>query len=99
MPINVHRLVANLVFGGTIAGAYAAFRFLNAQTDDERARYDWMGYIANFVALSAFIVLPFAGYWLGRETYAFNQSRGITMMRHFLARLWLVHHRLIGPRS
>ena len=43
MPLNVHRLVANVVFGGAIAGAYAAFRFLSARTDEERARYDWMG--------------------------------------------------------
>ncbi|MEK7715519.1 MAG: cytochrome ubiquinol oxidase subunit I, partial [candidate division NC10 bacterium] len=63
MPINIHRLIANIVFGGTIAAAYAAFRFLSATTDEERARYDWMGYIGNFVALSAFIVLPFAGYY------------------------------------
>jgi cytochrome d ubiquinol oxidase subunit I len=38
MPLNVHRLVANIVFGGAIAGAYAAFRFLSATTDEERAR-------------------------------------------------------------
>jgi len=96
MPINVHRLIANLVFGGTIAGAYAAFRFLNATTDEERARYDWMGYIANFVALSAFIVLPFAGYWLGREIYAFNQTMGITMMGGFMSWLWIIQAILIG---
>ena len=51
MPINIHRLIANIVFGGTIAAAYAAFRFLGAKTDEERARYDWMGYIGNFIAL------------------------------------------------
>src|SRR5437867_1544544 len=79
MPINVHRLIANIVFGGTIAAAYAAFRFLSAETQEERARYDWMGYVGNFVALSAFIVLPFAGYYLGREIYAFDQTEGITM--------------------
>jgi cytochrome bd-type quinol oxidase subunit 1 len=96
MPINVHRLIANIVFGGTIAGAYAAFRFLAAKTDEERARYDWMGYIGNFVALSAFIVLPFAGYWLGREIYAFNQTMGITMMGGFMSWLWIIQAILIG---
>src|SRR5262245_35998585 len=96
MPINIHRLIANIVFGGTIAAAYAAFRFLSARTDEERARYDWMGYIGNFVALSAFIVLPFAGYWLGREIYAFNQTMGITMMGGFMSWLWIVQAILIG---
>jgi cytochrome bd-type quinol oxidase subunit 1 len=96
MPINIHRLIANIVFGGTIAGAYAAFRFLSATTDEERARYDWMGYVGNFVALSAFIVLPFAGYWLGREIYAFNQTMGITMMGGFMSWLWIIQAILIG---
>jgi cytochrome bd-type quinol oxidase subunit 1 len=96
MPINIHRLIANIVFGGTIAGAYAAFRFLSAKTDEERARYDWMGYIGNFVALAAFIVLPFAGYYLGREIYAFNQTMGITMMGGFMSWLWIIQAILIG---
>jgi len=96
MPINIHRLIANIVFGGTIAAAYAAFRFLGATSDEERARYDWMGYIGNFVALSAFIVLPFAGYYLGREIYAFNQTMGITMMGGFMSWLWIIQAILIG---
>jgi cytochrome bd ubiquinol oxidase subunit I len=96
IPINIHRLIANIVFGGTIAGAYAAFRFLAAKTDEERARYDWMGYIGNFVALSAFIVLPFAGYYLGREIYAYNQTMGITMMGGFMSWLWIIQAILIG---
>jgi cytochrome bd ubiquinol oxidase subunit I len=96
MPINIHRLIANVVFGGTIAAAYAAFRFLGAKTAEERARYDWMGYIGNFIALSAFIVLPFAGYWLGREIYAFNQTMGITMMGGFMSWLWIIQAILIG---
>jgi cytochrome d ubiquinol oxidase subunit I len=96
IPINIHRLIANIVFGGTIAGAYAAFRFLSAKTDEERARYDWMGYVGNFVALSAFIVLPFAGYYLGREIYAYNQTMGITMMGGFMSWLWIIQAILIG---
>ena len=96
MPINIHRLIANVVFGGTIAAAYAAVRFLSAKTDEERARYDWMGYVGNFVAISALMVLPFAGYWLGREVYEFNQTMGITMMGGFMSWLWVVQAILIG---
>lgn len=43
MPINVHRFIANIAFGGSIAAAYAAVKFLQAETDEERAHYDWMG--------------------------------------------------------
>ena len=96
MPINIHRFIANIVFGGAIVGAYAAFRFLSAKTDEERAHYDWMGYIGNFIAISALIVLPFAGYWLGREIYEFNQQMGTTMMGGFMSWLWVVQAFLIG---
>ena len=96
MPINIHRLIGNAVFGGTIAAAYAAYRFLAARTPEERAHYDWMGYVGNFIAISAFIVLPFAGYYLGREVYAYDQSLGITMMGGFMSWLWVVQAVLIG---
>jgi cytochrome bd-type quinol oxidase subunit 1 len=96
MPINIHRLIANVVFGGAIVGAYAAYRFLAATTDEERAHYDWMGYIGNFIAISSFIVLPFAGYWLGREIYQYNQQMGITMMGGFMSWLWILQAFLIG---
>jgi cytochrome bd-type quinol oxidase subunit 1 len=96
MPINIHRLIANVVFGGAIVGAYAAYRFLMAKTDEERAHYDWMGYVGNFVAIGALIVLPFAGYWLGREIYEFNQQMGITMMGGFMSWLWIIQAFLIG---
>ncbi len=96
MPLNIHRLIANIVFGGTIAAAYAAFRFLGARSDAERAQFDWMGYVGNFVAISALMVLPFAGYWLGFEIYGFNQTMGITMMGGFMSWLWIVQAILIG---
>jgi len=96
MPINIHRLIANAVFGGSIVAAYGAYRFLAAKTDEERAHYDWMGYVGNFIAISTFIVLPFAGYWLGREIYEYNQQMGITMMGGFMSWLWIVQAVLIG---
>jgi cytochrome d ubiquinol oxidase subunit I len=96
MPINIHRLIANVVFGGAIVAAYAAYRFLLAETDEERAHYDWMGYVGNLIAIGALIVLPFAGYWLGREIYEYNQQMGITMMGGFMSWLWIIQAFLIG---
>jgi hypothetical protein len=55
-----------------------------------------MGYVGTFIAISTFIVLPFAGYWLGREIYEFNQQMGITMMGGFMSWLWIVQAILIG---
>jgi cytochrome bd-type quinol oxidase subunit 1 len=96
MPINVHRVIANVAFGGSIAGAYAAVKFLQATTDEERAHYDWMGYIGNFVAISAFLPLPFAGYWLAKEIYAYSQTLGLTMMGGAFSWLFIIQAVLIG---
>ena len=96
MPINVHRVIANIAFGGSVAAAYAAFKFLQAETDEERAHYDWMGYIGNFVAISAFLPLPFAGYWLAKEIYAFSQTLGLTMMGGAFSWLFIIQAVLIG---
>jgi cytochrome bd-type quinol oxidase subunit 1 len=96
IPINIHRLIANAVFGGSIVAAYAGYRFLSAKTAEERAHYDWMGYVGTFIAISTFILLPFAGYWFGREIYEYNQQMGITMMGGFMSWLWIVQAILIG---
>ncbi|MDJ0842477.1 MAG: cytochrome ubiquinol oxidase subunit I [Acidobacteriota bacterium] len=95
-PLNIHRLIANAVFGGAVAGAYAAFKFLVAKTDEDRAYYDWMGYVGNMVAVSIFLILPFAGYWLGKEIYDHNQQMGITLMGGFLSWLWIIQAIMIG---
>ena len=58
MPVNIHRLIGNIAFGGAIVGAYAAFRFLAAKTQEDKAHYDWMGYTGNFIALCGLIPLP-----------------------------------------
>jgi cytochrome d ubiquinol oxidase subunit I len=96
MPINVHRIIANVAFGGSIAGAYAAVKFLQSTSDEERAHYDWMGYIGNFVAISAFLPLPFAGYWLAKEIYAYSQTLGLTMMGGAFSWLFIIQAVLIG---
>lgn len=81
MPVNLHRFIANIAFGGSVVAAYAAFRFLaSPRGSAARAHYDWMAYIGNFIAIIGLIPLPFAGYWLGREIYGFDQQLGITMM-------------------
>lgn len=95
-PINIHRVVANVAFGGSIVGAYAAYRFLSAATAEQRAHYDWMGYTANFIAISALLPLPFAGYYLTAEIYAYSQQMGITLMGGIFAWLFIIQAVLIG---
>ena len=95
-PINIHRLIANMCMGGSVAAAYAAYRWLTTDDPDLRARYDWMGYIGNFIAILALLPLPFAGYYLGFEIYAYNQQLGIYMMGGVLSWLFVMQAVLIG---
>ena len=95
-PINIHRFIANIAYGGSIVGAYAAFKFLTSAKAEERAHYDWMGYNANFIAISALLPLPFAGYYLAAEIYTYSQQMGITLMGGIFAWLFIIQAVLIG---
>ncbi len=95
-PINIHRIVANIAYGGSIVGAYAAFKFLSSTRPEQRAHYDWMGYNANFIAISALLPLPFAGYYLTAEIYAYSQQMGITLMGGIFTWLFIIQAVLIG---
>ncbi|GKS59117.1 hypothetical protein YTPLAS18_26440 [Nitrospira sp.] len=95
-PLNVHRILGNMAFGGGVVAAYAAYRFLSSKTDEDRAHYDWMGYIAMAIGVAFLIPLPFAGYWLMREVYAYRQQMGITLMGGLLAWLFIIQATMIG---
>ena len=95
-PMNIHRLIANVSFGGYIVGAYAATQFLNSKSDEERAHYDWMGYIGILIGVGGMIPLPFAGYWLALEFYQYSQQMGITLMGGFLSWLFIIQAVMIS---
>lgn len=95
-PVNVHRIVANVVLGGYVCGAYAGVRYLGAKSREEREHYDWMGYVGNFIGIFGLLPLPFAGYWLMREVYQYNQQMGITLMGGILSWVFILQAVLIG---
>jgi hypothetical protein len=63
---------------------------------EDREHYDWMGYVGNFIGVFGLLALPFAGYWLMREIYQYNQQMGITLMGGFLSWLFIIQAMLIG---
>ncbi|MBP0121034.1 MAG: hypothetical protein ITD48_08340 [Nitrospira sp.] len=95
-PLNVHRFLADIMSGGAVVLAYACYRFFTSKTDEERAYFDWVGYVFLFVTVCALLPMPFAGYWLMRSVYAFSQSMGVTMMGGLLTWLFVVQALLIG---
>jgi len=96
MPLNIHRFLGNVAFGGFIVGAYAAVRFLGSKTDEARAYYDWMGYIGNFIGIAALIPMPFAGYYVGREVYSYSPVMGNNMMGGTFSWTFIIQAILIG---
>ncbi len=95
-PIAIHRMLGNMAFGGLVAGSYAAVKFIGAKTPEEKAHYDWMGYISNLVAIAALIPLPFAGYYLGREVYSTSAVMGNNMMGGDFSWTFIIQAILVG---
>jgi len=96
MPLNIHRLIANITFGALLCGAYAAYRFLTAKDENERALYDWMGYTGNMIALFTMLFLPFAGYYFGFELFRFSATHGVTLMGGALSWLFIIQALVIA---
>ncbi|MFQ5703211.1 MAG: cytochrome ubiquinol oxidase subunit I [Gemmatimonadales bacterium] len=96
IPLNIHRILGNVAFGGFVVGAYAAVKFLSTDSEDERAHYDWMGYVGNFIGLAALIPLPFAGYYLGREIYSASPIMGNNMMGGAFSWTFIMQAMLVG---
>ena len=95
-PMAIHRMLGNLAFGGLVAGAYAAVKFIGSKTDEEKAHYDWMGYISNFIAIAGLIPIPFAGYYLGREVYSTSAVMGNNMMGGDFSWTFIIQAMLVG---
>lgn len=95
-PLNVHRFLADIMSGGAVVLAYACYRFFISKTDEERAYFDWVGYVFLFVTVCALVPMPIAGYWLMKSVFVFRQTMGVTMMGGLLTWLFVVQALLIG---
>ncbi|MDF0674495.1 MAG: cytochrome ubiquinol oxidase subunit I [Nitrospira sp.] len=95
-PLNVHRFLADIMSGGAVVLAYACYRFFTSKTDEERAYFDWVGYVFLFVTVCALMPMPIAGYWLMKSVFMFRQTMGVTMMGGLLTWLFVVQALLIG---
>ena len=95
-PFNVHRLASHILLGAGIVAVYGAYRAMTSRIQEEKAYYDWMAYIAFVFMIFAFFTMPFGGYWLMREIYAYQQQMGITLLGGLLAWLGVLLVSLIG---
>ncbi|MCA9498497.1 MAG: cytochrome ubiquinol oxidase subunit I [Nitrospirales bacterium] len=96
MPLNLHRLVGNVTFGGFIAGLIAAYMFMGSKTDEERSYYDWMGFVGNMIGVGALLLLPFMGYLLAYELCDYDASICPYMMADQLSMFFEMQGAMIG---
>lgn len=95
-PLNAHRFLADIMSGGAVIVAYAAYRFFKAKTSEDRAYYDWVGHVFIVVVVCALLPMPLAGYWLMRAVFEFRQHMGITMMGGMLSWLFVLQAIMVG---
>jgi cytochrome bd ubiquinol oxidase subunit I len=96
MPLNLHRLVGNVTFGGFIAGLIAAYMYMAAKKDEERAYYDWMGFVGNLIGVGALLFLPFMGYLLSYELCDYDASICPYMMADQLSMFFEMQGAMVG---
>jgi len=96
MPLNLHRLVGNVTFGGFIAGLIAAYMYMGAKTDEERSYYDWMGFVGNMIGVGALLLLPFMGYLLAYELCDYDASICPYMMADQLSMFFEMQGAMVG---
>jgi hypothetical protein len=96
MPLNLHRLVGNVTFGGFIAGLIAAYMYMGSKSDEERSYYDWMGFVGNLIGVGALLLLPFMGYLLAYELCDYDASICPYMMADQLSMFFEMQGAMVG---
>ena len=96
MPLNLHRLVGNVTFGGFIAGLIAAYMYMGAKSEEERSYYDWMGFVGNLIGVGALLFLPFMGYLLAYELCDYDASICPYMMADQLSMFFEMQGAMVG---
>jgi cytochrome bd ubiquinol oxidase subunit I len=96
IPMNLHRLVGNVTFGGFIAGLIAAYMYMGAKKDEDRAYYDWMGFVGNLIGVGALRFLPFMGYLYAYELCDYDASICPYMMADQLSMFFEMQGAMVG---
>lgn len=94
-PLNLHRLLGNVTFGGFVVALFAAFMFLTSRADEDREFYDWMGYIGNLIGIGALMTMPLAGYVLARELFLYDAQLATFMMADKLSGYFVMQGLLV----
>lgn len=95
-PLSLHRIDGNVAFGGFIAGMIASYMYMGSKTQEERAYYDWMGFVAIWIAVGGSLLQPFTGLLLAYEMCDYDFSFCPYMMADQLSMFFEVQGMMIG---
>lgn len=87
---NLHRISGNCVFASAVMMAYAAYRSIASHDPENKAYYDRFSFTSLVIMFFALVPIPFEGYSLSREIYAYRQWMGITMFGGLIAWLGII---------
>ncbi len=96
IPLNLHRIDGNVAFGGFVTGLIAAYMYIGAKTQEERAYYDWMGFVGSLIAVGATLFQPFTGLLLAYEMCDYDFSFCPYMMADQLSMFFEMQGAMIG---
>ncbi len=94
-PLNLHRFLGNVTFGGFVVALFAAFMFLTSPKEEDRKFYDWMGYIGNLIGVGTLMTMPLAGYILSKELFLYDAQLATFMMADKLSGYFVVQGLLV----
>ncbi len=96
ITMNFHRLIGNAVFGGFVVGLIGAYKYIWARNEEERAHYDWMGFVGNFFGVGSMMFFPLIGYIHTSSFYEYDAALGPYMMADQLSMFWEMQGLMIG---
>lgn len=96
LPLSLHRIDGNLAFGGFVTGMIAAYMYMGAKNQEERAYYDWMGFVGNLIGVGAMLFQPFTGLLYAYEMCDYDFSFCPYMMADQLSMFFEMQGAMIG---
>ncbi|MBH0191997.1 MAG: hypothetical protein HP492_09635 [Nitrospira sp.] len=95
-PLSLHRIDGNVAFGGFICGMIAAYMYMGSKSQEERAYYDWMGYVSIWIAVGGTLLQPFTGLLLAYEMCDYDFSFCPYMMADQLSMFFELQGVMVG---
>ncbi|MEO6308666.1 MAG: cytochrome ubiquinol oxidase subunit I [Nitrospiraceae bacterium] len=96
LPLSLHRIDGNLAFGGFVTGMIAAYMYMGAKNQEERAYYDWMGFVGNLIGVGAMLFQPFTGLLYAYQMCDYDFSFCPYMMADQLSMFFEMQGAMVG---